>query len=125
LLNTSRSIRFRFQISVSSLRFRFASCPDSSLTIPLSAFGLCMLRQSAHSLQRIKGIYYLSTTPRRPQSAMAYPTNPSNPTDLLSALPERFEQARQSGQLFFFPSQAKDVYSGGKRVCLASYPIII
>lgn len=84
-----------------------------------------MLRQSAHSLPRIKGIYYLSTTPRRPQSAMAYPTNPSTPTDLLSALPERFEQARQSGQLFFFPSQAKDVYSGGKRVCLGFHLTII
>lgn len=47
---------------------------------------------------------------------MAYPTNPSSPTDLLSALPDKFEAARQSGQLFFFPSEDKDVYSGGKRV---------
>lgn len=48
--------------------------------------------------------------------SMAYPTNPSPITDLLSALPTKFSEAKQSGQLFFFPSQAKDVYSNGKRV---------
>ena len=47
---------------------------------------------------------------------MALPGNPQTPTELLSALPEKFEQARQSGQLFFFPSQAKDVSSQGRRV---------
>jgi hypothetical protein len=48
-----------------------------------------------------------------------YPTNPQSPTDLLTALPTKFEEARQSGQLFFFPSQAKDIYSKGKRVSRA------
>lgn len=45
-----------------------------------------------------------------------YPDNPSSLTDLLTALPAKFEEARQSGQLFFFPSQSKDVYSMGRRV---------
>jgi hypothetical protein len=40
---------------------------------------------------------------------------PSTPTDLLTALPAKFQEAQQSGQLFFFPSQAKDIYSQGKR----------
>jgi ATP adenylyltransferase len=47
---------------------------------------------------------------------MAYPNNPSSPTDILSNLPAKFEEARKSGQLFFFPSEAKDVYSAGHRV---------
>jgi hypothetical protein len=44
-----------------------------------------------------------------------YPDTPSTPTDLLTALPAKFQEAQQSGQLFFFPSQAKDIYSQGKR----------
>ena len=47
---------------------------------------------------------------------MAYPTQPSSPTDLLDALPSRFEEARRSGQLYYFPSQARDVHSEGRRV---------
>ncbi len=54
---------------------------------------------------------------RRAMSDLVYPTNPATATDLLTALPAKFEEARQSGQLFFFPSQAKDIYSKGKRVC--------
>ena len=78
---------------------RFLSYPTSS--------------PSLHSTSRIsRGI-----SPIRTMSHVN-PTNPQSPTDLLSALPEKFEQARQSGQLFYFPSQAKDVYSKGKRVCL-------
>ncbi|KIR52043.1 hypothetical protein I315_05333 [Cryptococcus gattii Ru294] len=46
---------------------------------------------------------------------MAYPINHSNPTDLLSKVPEKFDEARSSGQLFFFPSEAKDVISQGRR----------
>lgn len=59
--------------------------------------------------------------PSRPRRTMShvYPTNPQSPTDLLTALPTKFEEARQSGQLFFFPSQAKDIYSKGKRVSRA------
>lgn len=53
----------------------------------------------------------------RRQHAMAYPINHSNPTDLLSKVPEKFDEARSSGQLFFFPSEAKDVISQGRRVC--------
>ncbi|KAK8844626.1 hypothetical protein IAR55_006473 [Kwoniella newhampshirensis] len=46
---------------------------------------------------------------------MAYPANPSSPTDILSLLPQKFEEAKQSGQLFFFRSEAKDIYSDGRR----------
>lgn len=48
---------------------------------------------------------------------MAHPTNPSSPTELLTTLPSKFEEARRSGQLYFFPSEARDVYSEGRRVC--------
>ncbi|WVN85968.1 uncharacterized protein L203_101126 [Cryptococcus depauperatus CBS 7841] len=46
---------------------------------------------------------------------MAVPNNPQDPMDLLTRLPQKFQEARQSGQLFFFPSEAKDVYSDGRR----------
>jgi len=46
-----------------------------------------------------------------------YPNEPSSPTDILTHLPAKFEEARRSGQLFFFPSNAKDIYSKDKRVC--------
>nr|XP_019014367.1 uncharacterized protein I206_00449 [Kwoniella pini CBS 10737]OCF53148.1 hypothetical protein I206_00449 [Kwoniella pini CBS 10737] len=55
---------------------------------------------------------------------MAYPNNPSSPTDLLSALPAKFEQARKSGQLYFFPSEARDVYSQGRRFNLRLCPAL-
>ncbi|OCF33148.1 hypothetical protein I316_05193 [Kwoniella heveanensis BCC8398] len=55
---------------------------------------------------------------------MAYPNNPSSPTDLLSAIPEKFDVARKSGELFFFPSQAKDVYSQGRRFNLRLCPAL-
>ncbi|WVQ82947.1 hypothetical protein IAT38_005083 [Cryptococcus sp. DSM 104549] len=55
---------------------------------------------------------------------MAYPTDPSTPTDLLSKLPQKFEEARSSGQLFFFPSEAKDVYSEGRRFNLRLCPAL-
>lgn len=58
----------------------------------------------------------LVTQQLRRQHAMAYPINHSNPTDLLSKLPEKFDEARSSGQLFYFPSEAKDVISQGRRV---------
>ncbi|OWZ32838.1 hypothetical protein C347_02633 [Cryptococcus neoformans AD2-60a] len=58
---------------------------------------------------------HLPTQQLRKQHAMSYPTNHSNPTDLLSKLPEKFDEARSSGQLFYFPSEAKDVISQGRR----------
>jgi ATP adenylyltransferase len=51
---------------------------------------------------------------------MAFPTNPVSPTEILSNLPAKFDEARSSGQLFFFPSEAKDVYAGAHRVSLIS-----
>lgn len=59
---------------------------------------------------------HFPTQQLRKQHAMSYPTNHSNPTDLLSKLPEKFDEARSSGQLFYFPSEAKDVVSQGRRV---------
>lgn len=47
---------------------------------------------------------------------MAYPTRPSSPSDLLTALPSKFEEARKSGQLYFFPSDARDIHFEGRRV---------
>ncbi|WWD22822.1 hypothetical protein CI109_107316 [Kwoniella shandongensis] len=55
---------------------------------------------------------------------MAYPTNPTSATEILSTLPEKFEIAKQSGQLFFFPSEAKDVYSEGRRFNLRLCPAL-
>ena len=57
---------------------------------------------------------------------MAYPSTSSAPTDLLSQLSEKFELARKSGELFYFPSTAKDVYTkDGRRVsCLSSTLLI-
>ena len=51
---------------------------------------------------------------------LVYPTTTTSATDLLSALPAKFEQAKQSGELYFFPSEAKDIYSAGKRVCIGA-----
>lgn len=48
--------------------------------------------------------------------AMAYPSTVSSPTDLLTALPAKFEEARRSGQLYYFPSEARDIHSHGRRV---------
>lgn len=50
-----------------------------------------------------------------------YPTTKSTATELLSALPQKFETAKSSGELFFFPSTARDIYSEGRRVGLTSY----
>ncbi|CAD6574181.1 MAG: bifunctional AP-4-A phosphorylase/ADP sulfurylase [Tremellales sp. Tagirdzhanova-0007] len=55
---------------------------------------------------------------------MAYPTQPSSPTDLLDALPSRFEEARRSGQLYYFPSQARDVHSEGRRFNIRCCPAL-
>nr|XP_019048580.1 hypothetical protein I302_02352 [Kwoniella bestiolae CBS 10118]OCF27510.1 hypothetical protein I302_02352 [Kwoniella bestiolae CBS 10118] len=55
---------------------------------------------------------------------MAYPNNPSSPTDVLSALPAKFEEAKKSGQLYFFPSEARDVYSQGRRFNLRLCPAL-
>jgi hypothetical protein len=46
-----------------------------------------------------------------------YPTTKSTATDLLSILPEKFETAKTSGELFFFPSTSRDIHSEGRRVC--------
>ena len=75
-----------------------------------------MLRHAAKILRTLS----ISPRARAPSSRqnMAYPNNPSSAEDLLSALPAKFEQARQSGQLYFFPSQARDVFSEGRRVRL-------
>ncbi|ORY22984.1 ATP adenylyltransferase-domain-containing protein [Naematelia encephala] len=56
---------------------------------------------------------------------MAYPNNPSSPTELLTSLPDKFEAARHSGQLFFFESTAKDVYSSGRRFNLRCCPALL
>lgn len=45
-----------------------------------------------------------------------FPTIKSSATDLLTALPQKFQEAKQSGELFFFPSTARDVQSEGYRV---------
>ncbi|WWC85676.1 uncharacterized protein L201_000542 [Kwoniella dendrophila CBS 6074] len=55
---------------------------------------------------------------------MAYPNNPASPTDLLSGLPAKFEEARKSGQLYFFPSEARDIYSQGRRFNLRLCPAL-
>jgi hypothetical protein len=46
-----------------------------------------------------------------------YPTTKSTATDLLSILPQKFETAKTSGELFFFPSTSRDIHSEGRRVC--------
>ncbi|WVQ93936.1 hypothetical protein IAU59_001014 [Kwoniella sp. CBS 9459] len=56
---------------------------------------------------------------------MAYPNNPSSPTNILTSIPDKFEVARKSGELFFFPSQAKDVYSQGRRFNLRLCPALL
>lgn len=45
-----------------------------------------------------------------------YPTTKSSANDVLSALPAKFETAKSSGELFFFPSSARDFQSEGRRV---------
>jgi hypothetical protein len=50
-----------------------------------------------------------------------YPTTKSTATDLLSTLPQKFEIAKTSGELFFFPSTSRDIHSEGRRVCYLSY----
>ncbi|WRT63522.1 uncharacterized protein IL334_000427 [Kwoniella shivajii] len=55
---------------------------------------------------------------------MAYPNNPSTAEQLLSALPSKFEEAKSSGQLYFFPSEAKDVYSQNRRFNLRLCPAL-
>lgn len=45
-----------------------------------------------------------------------YPTTKSTATDLLSILPQKFETAKTSGELFFFPSTSRDIHSEGRRV---------
>jgi hypothetical protein len=47
---------------------------------------------------------------------MAYPSETSSATDLLTALPDKFERARASGELLYFESTAKDIRSQGRRV---------
>jgi len=46
-----------------------------------------------------------------------YPTTKSTATELLSTLPDKFEVAKTSGELFFFPSTSRDIHSEGRRVC--------
>jgi len=46
-----------------------------------------------------------------------YPTTKSTATELLSTLPDKFEAAKTSGELFFFPSTSRDIHSEGRRVC--------
>ncbi|WVR03402.1 hypothetical protein IAU60_000393 [Kwoniella sp. DSM 27419] len=55
---------------------------------------------------------------------MAHPTNPSSPVDILTSIPDKFEAARQSGELLFFPSEARDVYSQGRRFNLRLCPAL-
>ncbi|WVQ74023.1 hypothetical protein IAR50_003604 [Cryptococcus sp. DSM 104548] len=55
---------------------------------------------------------------------MAYPTSPQDPLELLDKLPEKFEEARKSGQLFFFPSEAKDIYNSGKKFNIRLCPAL-
>ena len=45
-----------------------------------------------------------------------YPTTKSTATELLSILPQKFETAKSSGELFFFPSTSRDIHSEGRRV---------
>ncbi|KAK4687820.1 sulfate adenylyltransferase (ADP) / ATP adenylyltransferase, partial [Tremellales sp. Uapishka_1] len=56
---------------------------------------------------------------------MAYPTTPSTPAELLELLPSKFEAARKSGQLFFFPSQAKSIESQGRHFNLRICPALL
>ncbi|KAL7420288.1 bifunctional AP-4-A phosphorylase/ADP sulfurylase [Cryptotrichosporon argae] len=49
---------------------------------------------------------------------MAYPTHPSAPGVLLAALPAKFAAAQASGELFYFPSEARDVTSSSRRFTL-------
>jgi hypothetical protein len=46
-----------------------------------------------------------------------YPTTKSTATELLSTLLQKFEIAKTSGELFFFPSTSRDIHSEGRRVC--------
>jgi len=46
-----------------------------------------------------------------------YPTTKSTATELLSTVPDKFEAAKTSGELFFFPSTSRDIHSEGRRVC--------
>jgi len=50
-----------------------------------------------------------------------YPTTKSTATDLLNTLPQKFEIAKTSGELFFFPSTSRDIHSEGRRVCHSFY----
>jgi len=54
-----------------------------------------------------------------------YPTTKSTATDLLSTLPQKFEAAKTSGELFFFPSTSRDIHSEGRRVCLLHHQMSI
>jgi len=51
-----------------------------------------------------------------------YPTTKSTATELLSTLPDKFEAAKTSGELFFFPSTSRDIHSEGRRVC---HPLLL
>ena len=51
-----------------------------------------------------------------------YPTTKSTATELLSILPQKFETAKSSGELFFFPSTSRDIHSEGRRVRATGLP---
>lgn len=53
-----------------------------------------------------------------------YPTTKSTATELLSILPRKFETAKSSGELFFFPSTSRDIHSEGRRVGATGSPSV-
>ncbi|EIW73171.1 hypothetical protein M231_07447 [Tremella mesenterica] len=58
-------------------------------------------------------------------SGLVYPTTTCSATEILDSLPGKFEKARKSGELFYFPSGAKDVVSDGKRFNIRCCPSLL
>ena len=73
-------------------------------------------RLARQTIKSVVSILRRCTMSSTNAQGLVYPTTTTSATDLLSALPAKFEQAKQSGELYFFPSEAKDIYSAGKRV---------
>jgi hypothetical protein len=41
--------------------------------------------------------------------------------DILDRLPQKFQSAKQCGELLFFDSETKEVVTNGRKVCLSSF----
>ncbi|ORX34968.1 hypothetical protein BD324DRAFT_633405 [Kockovaella imperatae] len=86
------------------------------------------MRRGLSSLYNLSSQRFTSTSTKVTSlrtSRMAYPSTSSSPSEILSILPDKFESARMSGELFYFPSTAKNVQSSGRRFNICCSPALL